>query len=332
MRSLLFLLFFLPLANAKEQPNPLRAGIDVPQPTILKSVPISYPQGGRDESHIILTVLIDEQGAVGAITDAKEHTYESEFLEAAKSAVKNWRFNPTFVKGKAVPVIAAIAILFSTRGTPAILTWDEGSVILMRLPRRADLCRFPIHLDRNGNLNDVFGDDVIMLRASNGVEETRKEYCGSDTAFFLCPESDVPFALIEKKMQEPGAFASLDSPKYRFLNSAQPELRRLYYSTMLTGNESQHIQLAGVDPDVKPPRFKEDLSHIAASLGVSPNKRVVFFYTVFVDENGRILEVESREGNNGAIKSELNKATVISPGTLGGKPVPTAVIVAVPAE
>jgi TonB family protein len=335
MLPLLLLLFLLPLgvSQGHERANPLRAGIDVPQPKIFKSIPVSYPRGEGDESHIVLTILIDEQGAVTEIADAREHMNKSAFQEVAKSAVKDWRFSPTFVNGKAVPVTATIAVIFSSRRTPTVLNWDEGSVVFMSLLSRVDMCRFAIHLDRSGNLNNAFDDDRIVLNESDGRKEmSRKEMCGADRTFFLMPESDTPFALIEKKMQEPNAFVFLDSPKYRFLNSTEPGCRRLYYSTMLSGNESQRVQLAGVDTNVKPPKFKDDLSRLATSLSVSPHKKVVYFCTLFVDENGRIVDVESGEGSNDVIEAALSKAGVISPGTLDGKPVPTAVIVAVPAE
>ena len=342
MLPLFLLLCLLPIGNAQEQVNPLRVGIDVPQPTLIKSVPVSYPQWGIGiEARMVLNITIDEQGAVTDISNESNNSvYYEAYYDAAKSSVKQWRFSPTFVDGKAVPVSATIAIISSTIRTPMPLDWYSS--IGMPVGNRASACSFIVRMDRSGDLKEETDDKIVFSYIDGRREEmSRREYCITDRHFILLPDSNVPFSLVEEKMktQEPIAFSFLETPQYRFPNSdslhidyAQPGLKRLYYSTMVVGDDSI-IQLAGIDPEVKPPKFATDFASLAEPLDISNYRRgIVFFYTLFVDENGNILGVESRDGNNNAIETALSKATVITPGTRNGKPVPTAVIVAIPAK
>jgi hypothetical protein len=108
-----WILAFISLCLGLTQPyagEPLRTGIDVPEPTIIKKVEVKYPFPALEEAVVILSVMIDEQGVV---TDVEAGQYNSAFLEAAKSSMWKWRFSPTLVDGKAVPVSATTTILFS---------------------------------------------------------------------------------------------------------------------------------------------------------------------------------------------------------------------------
>ena len=343
MLPLFLLLFLLPIGNAwGEQPKPLRAGIDVPQPKIVKSVPVSYPQwGSKTEARMVLNIIIDEQGAVTDISDASNNPiYYEAYYDAAKSSVKQWRFSPTFVDGKAVPVSTTIAIIFISGRAPMPLDWHSS--IGMPNGNRATICSFVVRMDRSGNLKEEPDDKVVANYESDGLKEmSRREFCGTERYFILFPDPDVPFSLVEEKMktQEPFAFSLLETPQYRFPKSdspdidyAQPGLKRLYYSTMVVGDDSI-IQLAGIDPEVKPPKFTTDFANLAGPLDVLRDRwGIAFFYTLFVDETGSILGIESSGTKNEAVERALSKAVVITPGIRNGKPVPTAVTVAIPSK
>lgn len=93
------------------------------------------------------------------------------------------------------------------------------------------------------------------------------------------------------------------------------------------------MQLVGIDPKVQPPKFDIGFISLAKSLDTSRYRRgAVFFYTIFVDENGSILGID-----DGAVLDKpppiidtLSKSRVIKPGLRNGIPVPTAVILAIP--
>jgi hypothetical protein len=165
--------------------------------------------------------------------------------------------------------------------------------------------------------------------------------CNKFTDHEIFPEPDVSFSMIEEKMKEqtPDSLYRLCSPRYRFLDPQvptsieymHPGSARLYYSVPLISNGSQLIEIVGVDPDVRPPKFEMDYSILAKSLKNSRFKNeAIFFYTVFVDENGIIFAIENSDPEGKAILPALSKATVTAPGTRKGKPVPTAVILAIP--
>ena len=291
---------------------------------------------------MVLNITIDEQGAVTDISDESNNSvYYEAYYDAAKASVRQWRFSPTFVDGKPVPVSATIAVIFSTIRTPMPLDWHSS--IGMPMGNRASACSFVVRMDRSCNLKEET-DDKIMFSYIDGRREgmSRREHCGTKRYFILVPELNVSFSLVEekRKTQEPIAFAFLETPQYRFPNSdslpiidyAQPGLKRLYYSTMVVGDDSI-IQLAGIDPEVKPPKFATDFASLAEPLDVSRYRRgIVFFYNLFVDETGSILGVQSSGTKNEAVERALSKAVVITPGTRNGKPVPTAVTVAIPAK
>jgi hypothetical protein len=202
-------------------------------------------------------------------------------------------------------------------------------------------------MNMDGNLKELPNDSCLVFEDLDGNREetTLKEYCGkqpSNNNYFLIPEPDVPFSLIEGKMKELTRlfFYRLQTPQYRFLDSRtalikrmSPDFERLYYSVLLVNNGSQLIQLAGIDPDVHPPKFNVDFNHLGDSIKDSRYKSgAIHFFTIFVDENGSILGIENHDKENDAIIAALDKATVIAPGTRNGKPVPTAVVVAIPVK
>jgi hypothetical protein len=158
----------------------------------------------------------------------------------------------------------------------------------------------------------------------------------------IIPKGDVPLAAIEGKLKESKPFSKyrLLSPQYYYVEDkydmkhAQRGLERLFYSTFIVTNGSSLVQFVGMDVQVQPPQFDIDLNRLVEQIDLSYYKNgAVFFYTVFVDEHGVILGVDSdpwgTEYENSII---LSKAHVITPGMPNGVPVPTAVCIAVPSR
>lgn len=349
MLLLVTLAFCLGQSPAQE---PLRAGIDVPEPNLIKKVAVTYPEDLKIEGlggHAVVKMLIDEQGAVADVTLGHDNTdFRTLLLKAVESAAKEWRFSPTFVDGKAVPVTATVVILF-TLGYPPLYTVDLAAYPVfqyrdMTLGNSVTLCTFSVTMDRDGNLKESSSDDIMVQWDPDGrnrEEISRKEMCRTHKYFVLFPEPDVPFSRIEEQLKvhgPPVTFLRLQTPQYRFphsrfIENERPGLARLYYSVPIISNGSQLIQLAGVDPDVKPPKFNLDFDRLAESLKDSHYKNgAIHFFTVFVDEAGSILGIEYSDTKNEAVITALSKAHVLTPGMRDGVPVPTAVILAIPVK
>jgi hypothetical protein len=205
---------------------------------------------------------------------------------------------------------------------------------------QAMFCTFNVIMDRDGNLKEVPDDDHIIIkedRDGNRKPISAKENCGTRKHYSLFPEPNAPFLRVEEIMKESFTVYHLNTSQYRFLASASieyahPGLERLYYSVLLTSNGSQLVQLAGIDRDVQPPQFNADFNRLGEFLKDSHKNAAIYFFTLFVDENGRILGIESSDPSNKQIIARLSEATVIAPGTRHGVPVPTAVILAIPVK
>lgn len=334
--TVLALSFVLAHCSASE---PFRAGVDVPEPKLIRKVGIDYPNivinAFAGNGPVVLDILVNEQGFVTKMT---ERTYDAEVLEAVKAAVKQWRFSPTYVRGKAVPVSATVAIVFALGGTSRVIDLEAHGRHVLIPP--GNICSLPITMDQKGDLQEAAeGNFLIKQRLPDGTltNITRKEFCDEQT-YSLIPAVDAPFSSIEGRMKAevPNTLYVLRTPRYRFpkfvhLEYASPGYERLYYSVFLVSNGSQLIQLAGVDPDVQPPKFDIDFDRLAEYLKDSRYKNgAIHFFTVFVDGDGNIMGIEDGYGANKTVLESLRKAVVLSPGTRNGKPVPTAVIVAIP--
>jgi hypothetical protein len=336
---ILALAFVLAHSPASE---PFRAGVDVPEPKLIRKVEIDYPDivsnAFAGNGPVVLDILVNEQGFV---TNATERIYDAQVLEAVKAAVKQWRFFPTYVHGKAVPVSSTVVILFALQDTPHLI--DLANKGRHALVPPGNICFFPVIMDHKGNLQEAAEGNFLMeRRLPDGTLKkiTRREFCDEQQAryYSLIPAVDAPFSSIEKRMKAevPNTLYVLRTPRYRFpnfapLEYASPGYERLYYSAFLVSSGSQLIQLAGVDPDVQPPKFDIDFDRLAEYLKDSRYKNgVIHFITVFVDDDGNIMGIKGSYGENKTVLESLRKAIVLSPGTRNGKPVPTAVIVAIP--
>lgn len=98
-----------------EESNAVRVGSGIKPPTKIKDVKAEYPQDAKDagiQGVVILESTIDEQGDVSNVRVLRSIPMLD---QAAIDAVKQWRFTPTILNGKAVPVIVTMTVNFALK-------------------------------------------------------------------------------------------------------------------------------------------------------------------------------------------------------------------------
>jgi TonB family protein len=91
----------------------VRVGGEIKAPVKIKDVRPIYPavaQQARVSGVVILEIKVDEEGNV---TDARVIRPVALLDEAAREAVLQWKFTPTFLNGVAVPVIMTVTVNFT---------------------------------------------------------------------------------------------------------------------------------------------------------------------------------------------------------------------------
>jgi TonB family protein len=99
-------------APATKLRDPINVGIKLPESKLIKRVEPVYPELAlkkRVQGRVILMINVDEEGNV---TDAKVQDGSPVLNDAALAAVKQWKYSPTFLNGKPVPVIATVTVDF----------------------------------------------------------------------------------------------------------------------------------------------------------------------------------------------------------------------------
>jgi len=287
--------------------EPLRVGIDIPEPKLIKKVDISYPI--LVEGPVVLEILINETGEVSKI---KPKLYDPAILEAATSAVREWRFSPTYRDHKAVSIEATVVVVFTMNSNPLVVDLGKeaisGGAVSGWIPT-------VVRMDCTGKLKP-FDERVSLPNPS--------VYHG----LWVIPDPDVPFSVLEEaiKTRIPMGMNRLETPKYRF------SIERLYYSVLLVSSGSNLIQRPGGDPDVHPPKFDVDLTRLANSMRSQYPKGAVLFYTIFVDEKGAIQGIETSNAPKQEIVDAFSRVQAIKAGDRNGIPVPTAVLLAIPVQ
>jgi protein TonB len=98
---------------AETSPAPVRVGGAVRAPRKIKNVDPVYPaiaQSARVQGVVIIEAVIDPGGNV---TDAKILRSIPLLDAAALDAVRQWKFTPTTLEGKPVPVIMTVTVSFT---------------------------------------------------------------------------------------------------------------------------------------------------------------------------------------------------------------------------
>jgi periplasmic protein TonB len=93
--------------------DPIPVGGNIRPPTrVVYAAPV-YPQlalAARKEGTVILQAVIDETGHVREVKVLRSVQLLD---DAALQAVANWKFTPTLLNGKAVPVVMTVTVAFS---------------------------------------------------------------------------------------------------------------------------------------------------------------------------------------------------------------------------
>lgn len=93
--------------------GPVRVGGNVKQPKLVHMEQPHYPPEAK-RSHIEGVVMVEATlTADGSVEQVKVISGPPELTQAAADAVSHWKYEPTYLNGKAVPVILSARITFS---------------------------------------------------------------------------------------------------------------------------------------------------------------------------------------------------------------------------
>lgn len=102
----------LPPAPPPPPPGPVRVGGDIRPPRRIHDVRPDYPRialQARVQGTVELDAVIDTNGRVTQVTVLSGHPL---LTDAAADAVRHWRFTPTLLNGRPVPVIMSVKVEF----------------------------------------------------------------------------------------------------------------------------------------------------------------------------------------------------------------------------
>ena len=91
---------------------PVRVGGSVSAPKLTKRVEPEYPsaaQTAKIQGTVILEATVDEQGSVDAVKVLRSNPLLD---QAALTAVKQWKYQPLLLNGKATPFILTVTVSF----------------------------------------------------------------------------------------------------------------------------------------------------------------------------------------------------------------------------
>jgi TonB family protein len=99
----------------KDLIEPIHIGGALPESKLRRRVEPIYPEAAlkaRVQGRETLEITVDEEGNVVEAKVLQGHPYLD---EAAVAAVKQWKYNPTFLNGKPIPVKATVSIVFNLK-------------------------------------------------------------------------------------------------------------------------------------------------------------------------------------------------------------------------
>jgi TonB family protein len=104
-------------ANSSSTIQPIRVGGGIQHSKLIYKADPIYPENAKAAGlfgTVVLTATTDEDGVVADVRVVEGHPVLG---DAAATAVKSWRYSPTFLKGEPVPVTTKVTIAFSKDGT-----------------------------------------------------------------------------------------------------------------------------------------------------------------------------------------------------------------------
>jgi periplasmic protein TonB len=107
----------MPIAPKEKGPKaPIRVGGRVKQPTLLTRIEPKYPPLAiqtRMQGMVVLDAVIDEHGNV---VEARVVSGPPLLIQAALDAVRQWKYEPTFLNDEPVPVQLNVTVQFRLQG------------------------------------------------------------------------------------------------------------------------------------------------------------------------------------------------------------------------
>jgi len=275
--------------------EPMRVGGDYLETKLIKRVDPVYPElakriNARGAVRVQVTV-----SAAGSVSGVKIIGGGYPFLQpAAWDAVKQWLFSPTYLNGRAVPVVGAVAVRFPS---------PIGLV-----------------LEADGSLKD-------QKQLPVSVDALK----GSEVAITLAPL--VPFAVAEwtlRRLQDQGIQGlRLQAPGYLF---ASGRLFYVVYpggNSQLLGVDNS-VRPPSLDIDVD--RLTAT-AKASVQVPIAKGASTMLVYAVCVSEAGQIVAVQTSNDPTDEIPeimTALGKAHGVAAGRRGDVPVPTALMVMIP--
>lgn len=121
-----------PFDQAVVRLSPVRVGGNVRTPAKTRDVKPRYPPDAmrkRVQGVVIMQALIDESGAV---VNAQILQSEPMLAAAAMDAVRQWRFTPTELDGRRVPILMTVTVNFTLQAPNQDPIMDESSPLVRR--------------------------------------------------------------------------------------------------------------------------------------------------------------------------------------------------------
>lgn len=268
--------------------EPIRVGSNVQQSKLVSKVDPVYPEEAKNNrvaGAVILQSTINELGEVIDIKVLRGHPLLD---DAAVSAVRQWRYSPTYLNGEAVPVIATVSIIFNPGSTGPSLVMEES-----------------------GKLRDPSS----QLEGAALIEKLKE----LKSNIVVTPDPGVPFLTIEE---------TLRALQRQGIGNFDLRAAYLFRENRLFYTPSPLVQPAEVALDNDRLAALARASGHVEEIPRAGDGRRVLLYRLFINEVSEIVSTEQLRGPKlPEVEAELARTRVIVPGRRGLDTVPIAVAV-----